>query len=93
MGNAGADTLRGFGGADMLNGGLGRDTMEGGLGDDTYIVDNSLDVVFEAPVEGFDTVQSSVSFTLAAEIERLILTGTAKINGNGNGARQHPPRQ
>ena len=38
----------------------------------------------EAPNEGTDTVQSSITFTLSANVENLILTGTAAINGTGN---------
>ena len=59
--------------------------MVGGLGNDTYVVDNAGDVVTEALNEGTDTVQSSISFTLGANVENLTLTGSANINGTGNG--------
>lgn len=58
--------------------------MLGGLGDDTFIVDNVADVVSENAGEGTDLVQSSVTYTLSAEIENLTLTGTTAINGTGN---------
>ena len=58
--------------------------MIGGTGNDIYVVDNAGDVVTEALNEGTDTVQSSVSYTLGANVENLTLTGSANINGTGN---------
>lgn len=68
-GQAGNDTLNGGAGNDTLNGGTGNDTMVGGLGDDTYVVDSATDVVTEAANEGTDLVQSSVTYTLANNVE------------------------
>ena len=59
--------------------------MTGGAGNDTYVVDDVGDVVIESASEGTDTVQSSVSYTLAANVENLTLTGSGNISGNGNG--------
>jgi Ca2+-binding RTX toxin-like protein len=83
-GNTAANTLTGNAGANTLNGGTGADTMAGGAGNDTYVVDNTADVVTEALDAGTDLVQTSVNFTLSANVENLTLTGTSAINGTGN---------
>ena len=81
------DSLDGGDGNDTMDGGVGADHMNGGKGDDTYFVDNTGDVVTDTlpgADGGIDTVNSSVSFTLAATLENLVLTGTTPINGTGN---------
>ena len=84
LGGWGHDTLIGLGGNDLLDGGFRADSMMGGSGNDTYVVDKVDDVVMENANEGIDTVQSSVSYTLSANVENLTLTGTAATNGTGN---------
>ncbi|HVI92115.1 MAG TPA: calcium-binding protein, partial [Dongiaceae bacterium] len=83
-GDVNANVLTGGAGNDTLDGGAGADTLVGGQGDDTYIVDNTGDVVTENAGEGTDTVLSSVTYTLSANVENLTLTGSAAINGTGN---------
>lgn len=62
----------------ILDGVTGKDTMIGGAGNDTYYVDNVGDQVIELAGEGLDTVQSTISHTLAANVENLILLDFAK---------------
>ncbi|MDR3507381.1 MAG: calcium-binding protein, partial [Caulobacteraceae bacterium] len=83
-------------GAHVLSGGAGNDylsdavangaaiTMAGGAGNDAYVVSNSNDVIIEKPGEGTDTVLSSVSFTLPANVEVLTFTGSANVVGRAN---------
>jgi microcystin-dependent protein len=68
----------------VIAGGIGADLMTGGTGNDTYVVNNSGDAVIENPAEGTDTVQSSVHNQLAPNVENLVLTGNADLQGYGN---------
>jgi Ca2+-binding RTX toxin-like protein len=91
---AGNDTLTGLGGNDTLNGGWGDDTLTGGANADTmngggdndiYVVDNVGDVVNEAASQGIDTVQTTLaSYTLPANVEKLIYIGSGNFSGTGN---------
>ena len=84
FGGTGNDRLSGSTGNDTLDGGTGNDSMNGGAGNDIYVVDAAGDVLSEAGGSGIDTVQSSISFTLATGFENLTLTGTAALSGTGN---------
>jgi Ca2+-binding RTX toxin-like protein len=84
QGTAGKDTLIGGAGDDYLDGLAGADQMRGGRGNDTYSVDNSADLVVENADEGYDIINSSITYTLPANVEELVLTGTSAINGTGN---------
>jgi Ca2+-binding RTX toxin-like protein len=81
----GADNfIDGSYGNDTLNGLAGVDTMVGGPGDDIMTVDRSGDQTIEDLNGGIDTVYSSVSRTLGANLENLFLTGAANLKGAGN---------
>lgn len=84
IGNSAVNTLVGGAGNDRLVGGAGADTLEGGAGNDTYVVEVATDIVTENASAGTDTVEAGVTYTLAANIENLTLTGTGAINGTGN---------
>lgn len=83
-GNTTANQITGNAGANQLDGGTGADTLTGGAGNDTYIVDNAGDVVTEAKNAGVDSVRAAISYTLGSNLENLILTGNANLNGTGN---------
>ncbi|HET6941466.1 MAG TPA: M10 family metallopeptidase [Sphingomicrobium sp.] len=92
-GNSGANRLTGLGGDDRLiggagndtlNGGAGLDRMYGGAGNDTYMVTDTTDYAYENVGEGTDVIRSTVTIALRANVENLVLLGTASIAGTGN---------
>ena len=79
------DVLIGDAGANRLDGERGADRLVGMGGNDTYLVDNAADVVDELPNEGDDVVIASISWRLAANVERIELTGQSNLHAFGNG--------
>lgn len=91
FGGSGNDYLVIGDGGGVLDGGSGADTLYGGDGGDTYVVDSASDWVIESYVPFYDndpnpkdTVQSTASWTLGANLEVLQLEGSQNINGTGN---------
>ena len=92
-GNGLGNVIYGNAGNNLLDGGAGADTMIGGAGNDTYFVDNAGDGVVENPSEGNDTVFSTAHFRLSANVENLVLQGSADLQGYGNSLGQRDLRQ
>ena len=82
-GNELDNQITGSDGDDVIDGAGGADHMAGGIGNDTYLVDVAGDVVSESAGEGYDSVYAGIDYTLAAEVEALILQGDAR-HGTGN---------
>lgn len=78
------DVLLGNDTGNVIDGGAGSDQLIGGLGNDIYSIDRSGDQVIEAAGGGTDTVRSTVSHVLGAQLENLVLLGTANLNATGN---------
>src|SRR5262245_16571954 len=83
-GNSLSNSLYGNSGSNILDGGIGGDSMYGGLGNDNYYVDNAGDVVIENAAEGTDAVFSMIDYALTANVETLVLQGSADLQGYGN---------
>lgn len=60
------------------------DRLTGSAANNVYIVDDISDLIEETLDGGIDTIRSSVSYILSANVENLTLTGSGAINGTGN---------
>jgi Ca2+-binding RTX toxin-like protein len=83
-GNGAADLIVANGGKDTLTAGAGADTLVGG-GQDLLIVNSSADVTEEGSTSANDTVESSVSYSLASNVDTLVLEGSANLTATANG--------
>jgi Ca2+-binding RTX toxin-like protein len=83
-GNSLSNAIYGNSGSNLLDGDAGADGMFGGAGNDVYYVDNGGDAVVENPGEGNDAVFSTAHLRLAANVEILVLQGSADLQGYGN---------
>lgn len=90
-GNTLNNILLGNSGDNILDGKTGGDTMTGGNGNDTYVVDSANDRVIEtnSSATQIDTVMSSISYGLGANLEDLVLTGLMSTVGVGNHRDNH----
>jgi Ca2+-binding RTX toxin-like protein len=69
---------------DVLRSGAAAATLAAGLGNDTYYVSHARDIVIEYAGAGTDTIHASLSYTLPANVENLVLEGYAAVSGAGN---------
>lgn len=84
-GRGGDDLLAGGAGDDQLDGGSGNDVLRGGTGNDLYVVYEAGDQVVEAAGEGRDRIRTAAtSYTLGANVEELVYTGTIGATMTGN---------
>jgi Ca2+-binding RTX toxin-like protein len=64
VGNELENIILGNRGANFLDGGAGADILAGFAGDDTYVIDSTLDRVFENAGEGNDVLYADMTFAL-----------------------------
>ncbi|MEA2879785.1 MAG: hypothetical protein QOF14_4981 [Hyphomicrobiales bacterium] len=76
-GNSLANRIVGNSSNNALDGATGDDTLMGGAGDDTYYVHDASARIVEQSGSGADTVVADVDFELPANVETLVLVGSA----------------
>jgi len=82
--NGGNDSITANAGSDTLTAGAGIDTLVSGIDNNLFVVNSASDVVFNAYTTNIDSVQSSASYTLPANVTTLVLTGTSNLVGTAN---------
>ncbi|WP_158511053.1 beta strand repeat-containing protein [Azospirillum thiophilum] len=64
---------------------MSQNTFLGSSGDDVFLIENTDDVVVEAPGGGLDSVYTTVAgYTLSDNVEKLIYIGAGSFSGVGN---------
>ena len=82
--NGANNSLFGDAGNDSLSASGGPNQLFGGAGNDAYFVDNAGDTVTENGGEGSDTVYATAHLRLSANVENLVLQGSADLQAYGN---------
>jgi len=84
------DTIIALAGDDIIRSGAALPgEFYGGLGNDTYFITRP-DTIVENPGEGTDTISTTLNdYTLPANVEDLIFTGTGPFAGHGNNLNNH----
>jgi Ca2+-binding RTX toxin-like protein/uncharacterized membrane protein YkoI len=83
-GNAGNDTLIAGSGNDTLIAGSGVATLIGGVGNNTFVINNAADVIVLDPNAASNSIVSSVSYVLPANVQNITLTGNDNLTATGN---------
>lgn len=83
-GNGEANVIIANSGNDTLVAGTGLATLVGGIGNDTFKINNVDDVIIEQPGNGKNTVITSVSYVLPANVQNMTGTGSGDLILTGN---------
>ena len=80
---AGTTATGDSGGNILISSGAGANTLIGGDGNDLYVVNDTGDIIQETSTGGQDAVSTSVSYTLADNVETVFIRGTG-VTETGN---------
>lgn len=74
----------------ILAGNAGVNTLVGGFGDDMYVITDMRDTLIELAGQGFDTVATTISYTLLDNFEGIgLMINSGNINGFGNSVNNY----